>query len=62
MGTDTASRGDPRVLFVMNLVLSSAFAAAVVWGLDRLGMLALTFVNVASLALIVMAVTYLVTR
>lgn len=62
MGTDTASRGDPRVLFAMNLVLSSVFATGVVWGLDFLGMLALTFVNVASLALIVMAVTYLVTR
>jgi hypothetical protein len=62
MGTDATSRGDPRVLFVMNLVLSSVFAAVVVWGLDFLGMFALTFVNVASLALVVMAVTYLVTR
>jgi hypothetical protein len=62
METDATSRGDPRVLFVMNLVLSSVFAAVVVWGLDFLGMLELTFVNVASLALVVMAVTYLVTR
>ena len=62
METDATSRGDPRVLFVMNLVLSSVFAAVVVWGLDFLGMFELTFVNVASLALVVMAVTYLVTR
>lgn len=62
MGTNTASRGDPRVLFAMNLVLSSVFASVVVWGLDLLGMMALTFVNVASLALVLMAVTYLVTR
>lgn len=29
---DMASQGDPRVLAVMNLVLSFAFSAAVVWG------------------------------
>ncbi|SFR32045.1 hypothetical protein [Halogeometricum limi] len=62
MGTNTASRGDPRVLFAMNLVLSSVFASVVVWGLDLVGLLELTFVNVASLALVLMAVTYLVTR
>ena len=62
MGTSTASRGDPRVLFAMNLVLSSVFATVVVWGLDFLGLSELTLVNVASLALVVMAVTYLVTR
>ncbi|ADQ65882.1 hypothetical protein C499_11776 [Halogeometricum borinquense DSM 11551] len=62
MGTNPTSSGDPRVLFVMNLVLSSVFAAVVVWGLDFIGMVELTFVNVASLALVLMAVTYLVTR
>jgi hypothetical protein len=62
MGTSPTSRGDPRVLFAMNLVLSSVFAAVVVWGLDFIGLLELTFVNVASLALVLMAVTYLVTR
>ncbi|QIB76263.1 hypothetical protein GL213_01350 [Halogeometricum borinquense] len=62
MGTNPTSSGDPRVLFAMNLVLSSVFAAVVVWGLDFIGMLELTFVNVASLALVLMAVTYLVTR
>lgn len=57
-----ASQGDPRVLFVMNLVLSSLFATVVVWGLDVLHLLAFTPRNVATLALLVMLVTYLVTR
>ena len=57
-----ASQGDPRVLFVMNLVLSSAFAAGIVWGLDFVGLVAFTVWNVASLALLLMAVTYVVTR
>jgi hypothetical protein len=57
-----ASQGDPRVLFVMNLVLSSVFAAGIVWGLDFVGLVDVTVWNVASLALLLMAVTYVVTR
>jgi len=57
-----ASQGDPRVLFVMNLLFSSAFAAGVVWGLSFIGLAGFTVWNVASLALLLMAVTYLVTR
>jgi hypothetical protein len=57
-----ASQGDPRVLFVMNLVLSSVFAAGVVWGLELVGLVSVTIWNVASLTLLLMAVTYLVTR
>ena len=57
-----ASQGDPRVLFVMNLVLSSAFAAGIVWGLSVIGLVDVTVWNVASLALLLMAVTYVVTR
>ena len=57
-----ASQGDPRVLFVMNLLLSSVFAAGVVWGLSVIGLAGVTVWNVASLALLLMAVTYLVTR
>jgi len=57
-----ASQGDPRVLFVMNLLLSSVFAAVVVWGLSVIGLAGVTVWNVASLALLLMAVTYLVTR
>jgi hypothetical protein len=58
----TTSQGDPRVLFVMNLVLSSIFATVVVWGLSFVDVVAFTLVNVASLALVVMAATYVVTR
>ena len=57
-----ASRGDPRVLFVMNLVLSSLFAVGIVWGLAFLDIMALTIWNVASLAVVLMAMTYVVTR
>ena len=57
-----ASQGDPRVLFVMNLVLSSIFAVGIVWGLSVIGLAGFTIWNVASLALLLMAVTYLVTR
>jgi hypothetical protein len=58
----TTSQGDPRVLFVMNLVLSSVFATGVVWGLSYIEMVQFTVVNVVSLALVLMAVTYVVTR
>ncbi|RLM56814.1 hypothetical protein DVK02_10055 [Halobellus sp. Atlit-31R] len=59
---ETNSQGDPRVLFVMNLVLSSLFASVVVWGLDFVGIAAFTPVNVASLAIVLIAVTYAITR
>ncbi|WP_396611192.1 hypothetical protein ACH9L7_13375 [Haloferax sp. S1W] len=54
--------GDPRVLFVMNLVLSSIFATVVVLGLSYANLAAFTFVNVASAALVLAALTYLVTN
>jgi len=57
-----ASQGDPRVLFVMNLVLSTLFAYGVVRGLELIGLVSVTVWNVASLALLLMAVTYVVTR
>jgi hypothetical protein len=46
----------------MNLVLSSLFASTVVWGLSVLGVVAFTVWNAASLAVLLMAVTYVVTR
>lgn len=52
------SSGDPRVLFAMNAVLSALLASTVVWGLDFLGAAAYSLRNVATLALIVFAVTY----
>ncbi|KAB1187181.1 MULTISPECIES: hypothetical protein [Haloferax] len=54
--------GDPRVLIVMNFILSSLFATVVIYGLSYLDLAAFTFVNVASLALILTAITYVVTK
>ncbi|MFC7082050.1 hypothetical protein [Halorussus caseinilyticus] len=54
------SKGDPRVLFLMNLVLSSAFASLVVWGLSYLDLLTFAWPTVAVATGIVMLLTYLV--
>lgn len=56
------SKGDPRVLFVMNLVLSTAFAAVVVWGLDFVGVFPFSVGRVAVAAAVLMVITYLVIR
>lgn len=56
------SQGDPRVLFVMNLVLSAAFGTFVVWGLSFIGMLEFGWQNVAVLTGLLMVVTYVVVR
>jgi len=52
------SKGDPRLILMLNAVLSAWFAWTVVWGLDRLGVTALTAVNVGALALVIFGVTY----
>jgi len=57
-----ASQGDPRVLFVLNLVLSSVFAYGVVWGLDFIDVVTFSLQTVAGVALALMVVTYVVTR
>jgi hypothetical protein len=56
------SQGDPRVLFVMNLVLSALFASVVVWGLDYVGILSLSLARIAIAAGVLMVITHLVTR
>ncbi|UPV75653.1 hypothetical protein M0R89_06200 [Halorussus limi] len=56
------SKGDPRVLFLMNLVLSAAFATLVVWGLSRVGLLAFAWQTVAFAAGVLMVLTYLVVQ
>lgn len=53
-----ASDGDPRVLFVMNLVLSAAFASVLVWGLSYLDLTTFTLRTVAGYGLVVFVVTY----
>lgn len=57
----SSSKGDPRVLLALNLVLSTAFASFVVWGLSVLDLAALTLENVALATAIVFALTLLTT-
>jgi hypothetical protein len=47
------SQGDPRVLIAMN--------ATIVWGLDVLGAVDLTLINVATGAVLLFALTYIIT-
>ena len=54
------SEGDPRVLFVMNLVLSAAFASIVVAGLAFLGVAEFTWQTIAVATLILMLLTWVV--
>ena len=55
----SGSSGDPRVLLAMNAILSTLFALVVTWGLAFVGAYEFTLVNVATLAAILFAVTYL---
>lgn len=56
------SQGDPRVLIVMNIFLSTVFATIIVWGLDVIGATELTVINVATGAILLFALTYAVTQ
>lgn len=58
-GLDESS-GDPRIVIAMNAVLSLLFAWTVVWGLDRFGVLELTWGTVAGGWLGLFVLTYLV--
>jgi hypothetical protein len=57
----SSSQGDPRVLLAMNAVLSTLFGWTIVWGLSYLDALEFGLVNVATAAIVVFSVTYLVT-
>lgn len=57
-----SSRGDPRVLFVMNAVLSVAFAAMVVWGGALVGVVEFDATTVAVAVIVVFVLTHVVTR
>lgn len=56
-----SSEGDPRVLLAMNAVLSTLFGWTIVWGLSFVGFVEYGFVNVATAAILLFAMTYLVT-
>jgi hypothetical protein len=55
------ARGDPRVHFAMNLVLSAAFVALVLWGLDFIGAAEFTTLRLAVGTVALMLLTYAVT-
>lgn len=54
------SKGDPRLLLLLNAVLSAWFAWTVIWGADLLNLVEYTLTNVATVAIVLFAVTYLV--
>ena len=56
----SGTQGDPRVLIAMNVVLSTVFAATVIWGLSYLGAAEFTLVNVATGAVLLVAISYVV--
>ena len=53
-----ASEGDIRVLLALDLLLSLVFASVVVWGLDFIGVIEFTAVNVAIGTLCLSVLTY----
>ncbi|ERG95959.1 MAG: hypothetical protein J07HQW2_02420 [Haloquadratum walsbyi J07HQW2] len=57
---ETSSDGDPRVLFAMNIVLSAIFGTGIIWGLSFIKIAAFSLINIASLTLIIVAVTYVI--
>ena len=58
----SASRGDPRVLLLLNVILSAMFGTTVVWGLSLLDAAELSLINVATATIVLVALTYLVTN
>lgn len=59
-GVDVASDGDIRVLLVLDLLLSLAFASVVLWGLDFIGEAEFTLRNLAVGTLAIAVLTYVV--
>ena len=57
-----ASDGDPRVVLAINAVLSTLFGWTIVGGLSLLDMAAFSLLNVATAAIVVFALTYVVTQ
>lgn len=55
-----ASQGDPRVLLVLNLLLSALFSATVVFGLSFVGVLTFAWRTVAIGTAVLMVLTWLV--
>lgn len=60
MNAATGSKGDWRVLFVMNLVLSAVFSYLVITGLAFIGTLQFSWLAVGTATVVLVIVTYLV--
>nr|WP_256417578.1 hypothetical protein [Halorubrum laminariae] len=54
------STGDPRLVVLLNAVLSTWLAWTAVWGLDLLAVVDYSLTNVGTLALVIFALTYAV--
>ena len=57
-----ASQGDPRVVLAITVVLSVLFGWTIIGGLSLLDMAAFDLRNVATAAIVVFSLTYLVTQ
>ncbi|ELY67504.1 hypothetical protein [Natrinema versiforme] len=57
-----SSQGNPRVLLLLNAVLSTLFALLFVWGASRIDILVFTPTSVATVALVVFLLTHVVSR
>lgn len=55
-----ASQGDPRVLVVLNLLLSFVFSVIIVWGLDFIDIGAFTWTNVGIATVLLFLITWVV--
>lgn len=55
-----ASQGDPRVLVILNLLLSFGFSAIIVWGLDFIGIGTFTWKNVGIATVVLFLITWAV--
>jgi len=55
------SKGDPRLLIALNAALSAMFGWTIVGGLSLLDVVAFSAINIATVAVIVFSLTYLVT-
>ena len=61
-GIQDSPQGDPRVLFVINLLLSGIFAYTVLWLSDLVGVTSLTLERFLLFTLILVVVTHVLTR
>lgn len=57
-----SSEGDPRVLVVMNAVLSTTFALMVVSGASLIGALEFRYTTIAGMAIVLFVLTHVMTR